>query len=67
MANDFVARQVFDLPEPQPLMVTEHRAHGCCCAACGSRTRAAFPDGVTAPVQYGSNRCGHSTLATRPA
>ena len=53
MANDFVARQVFDLPEPQPLIVTEHRAHGCCCAACGSRTRAAFPDGVTAPVQYG--------------
>jgi transposase len=53
MASDFVARQVFDLPEPQPLIVTEHRAHGCCCAACGSRTRAAFPDGVTAPVQYG--------------
>jgi transposase len=53
MASDFVARQVFDLPEPQPLMVTEHRAHGCCCAACGSRTRASFPDGVTAPVQYG--------------
>jgi transposase len=53
MANDFVARQVFDLPEPQPLIVTEHRAHGCCCAACGSRTRAAFPDRVTAPVQYG--------------
>ena len=53
MASDFVARQVFDLPKPQPLMVTEHRAHGCCCAACGSRTRASFPDGVTAPVQYG--------------
>jgi transposase len=53
MAADFVARQVFDLPEPQPLIVTEHRAHGCRCAACGSRTRAAFPDWVTAPVQYG--------------
>ena len=53
MATDHVARQVFDLPQPQPLIVTEHRAHGCCCAACGSQTRAAFPDWVTAPVQYG--------------
>jgi transposase len=53
MATDFVARQVFDLPEPQPLVVTEHRAHGCRCTACGSQTRAAFPDWVTAPVQYG--------------
>ena len=49
----FAARQVFDLPEPQPLIVTEHRAHGCRCAACGSQTRAAFPDWVSAPVQYG--------------
>jgi transposase len=53
MATDHVARQVFDLPEPQPLIVTEHRAHGCRCAACGTQTRAAFPEGVAAPVQYG--------------
>src|SRR5208337_2057256 len=53
MATDHVARQVFDLPEPQPLIVTEHRAHGCRCAACGAQTRAAFPNWVTAPVQYG--------------
>ena len=53
MATDHVARQVFDLPEPQPLIVTEHRAHRCCCAACGTQTRAAFPEGVAAPVQYG--------------
>ena len=53
MAMDHVARQVFDLPEPRPLIVTEHRAHGCRCAACGTQTRAAFPEGVTAPVQYG--------------
>ena len=53
MAIDHVARQVFDLPEPKPLIVTEHRAHGCRCAACGTQTRAAFPDGVSAPVQYG--------------
>ena len=47
------ARQVFDLPEPRPLVVTEHRAHDCRCAACGAQTRALFPDGVNAPVQYG--------------
>jgi len=47
------ARQVFDLPEPQPLVVTEHRAHDCQCRACGAKTRALFPDGVNAPVQYG--------------
>ena len=48
MTTDYVARQVFDLPEPQPLVVTEHRAHDCRCAACGTQTRAAFPEGVTA-------------------
>ena len=47
------ARQVFDLPEPPPLVVIEHRAHDCVCAGCGARTRASFPDGVNAPVQYG--------------
>ena len=53
MATGHVARQVFDLPEPRPLIVTEHRAHDCRCAACGTPTRASFPDGVTAPAQYG--------------
>jgi len=48
------ARQVFDLPEPQPLVVTEHRAHDCQCPACGAKTRALFPDSVNAPVQYGA-------------
>jgi transposase len=47
-------RQVFDLPEPQPLVVTEHRAHECQCTACGAKTRAPFPDGVNAPAQYGA-------------
>ena len=47
------ARQVFDLPEPHPLVVTEHRAHDCQCVACGTKTRASFPEGVNAPVQYG--------------
>jgi transposase len=53
MAKGHVARQVFDLPEPTPLIVTEHRAHDCRCIVCGTQTRAAFPEGVTAPVQYG--------------
>ena len=53
MATGHSARQVFDLPAPQPPVVTEHRAHDCQCAACGVRTRAAFPAGVNAPVQYG--------------
>ncbi len=48
-----VARQVFDLPEPQPPEVTEHRAHACRCAQCGGTTRAEFPEGVQGPVQYG--------------
>jgi transposase len=64
MAVGHVARQVFDLPEPRPLVVTEHRAHGCCCAACGTQTRAVFPDGVSAPVQYGQ-RIGACTSCCR--
>ena len=47
------ARQVVDLPPPPPPVVTEHRAHACQCPACGTTTRAAFPAGVNAPVQYG--------------
>jgi transposase len=53
-STGLIARQVFDLPEPHPLVVSEHRAHQCRCAACGTQTRAAFPAGVTAPVQYGA-------------
>ena len=54
MSTGHSARQVFDLPEPTPLVVTEHRTHDCQCAGCGARTRASFPDEVKAPVQYGS-------------
>jgi transposase len=54
MATGHTARQVFDLPEPRPLVVTEHRAHQCQCATCGAHTRARFPEGVNAPVQYGT-------------
>jgi transposase len=45
-------RQVFDLPE-KPLIVTEHRAAVHDCPACRRRTRAAFPEGVVSPAQYG--------------
>jgi transposase len=54
MSEGYAARQVFDLPEPQPLAVTEHRAHVCRCESCGKKTRAPFPEGVNAPVQYGT-------------
>jgi transposase len=54
IATDHTSRQVFELPEPQPLIVTEHRAHACVCGNCGAETRAAFPEDVTAPVQYGA-------------
>jgi len=57
MATSHGARQVFDLPEPRPLVVTEHRAHVCSCARCGTPTQAPFPEGVAAPVQYGARIC----------
>jgi transposase len=53
LATGHAARQVFDLPEPQPLVVTEHRAHRVQCTACGTQTRAEFPEELAAPVQYG--------------
>ena len=46
-------RQVHDLPEPPPLFVMEHRAQAVCCPGCGTRTRAAFPEGVDGPVRFG--------------
>jgi len=49
-------RQVFDLP-PVRIEVTEHRLVSRACS-CGTVTKAPAPDGVNAPVQYGSRLAG---------
>ncbi|MGH9436186.1 MAG: IS66 family transposase, partial [Terriglobia bacterium] len=54
-ATAYQKRQVFDLPEPRPIEVTEHRAHSCRCPGCGATTVASFPDDVTGATQYGAN------------
>ena len=48
------SRQVFDIPRPPSLVVTEHRGYTCQCKECGAKVCADFPDGVNAPVQYGN-------------
>jgi len=45
-------RQVIELV-PIRLRVTEHRAEVVRCPRCGQRTKAEFPEGVRASVQYG--------------
>jgi transposase len=48
------SRQVFDLPAPRPLVVTEHQRYRCTCSGCGAVTTGSFPSEVRAPVQYGA-------------
>lgn len=45
-------RQVFDIP-PKWVIVIEHQAEQKCCPQCHEITKASFPQGVSAPVQYG--------------
>jgi transposase len=52
MERSVERRQVFDLPE-RLIEVTEHQATIYVCEQCRGVTRAAFPEGVAAPAQYG--------------
>jgi len=45
-------RQVLDIP-PKRVLVIEHQAQQKCCPHCQQITKAAFPEGISAPVQYG--------------
>ncbi|HAJ79801.1 MAG TPA: IS66 family transposase [Fibrobacteres bacterium] len=49
---EIAKRQIIDLPEIKAV-VTEHQAHTVQCT-CGMVHKADFPDGINAPVQYGS-------------
>jgi transposase len=51
-ATGIEKRQVFDIPE-RLLLVTEHQATIYRCARCRGVTKAAFPEGVVSPTQYG--------------
>ena len=53
MVTGVEKRQVFDIPKPR-LEVTEHQAQIYECSECHGTTKAAFPEGVISPVQYGA-------------
>ena len=59
-ATTRIRRQVFDLSDGR-VKVTEHQAEARRCAACAIVTKANFPLGVRAPVQYGTGVLSRST------
>lgn len=59
-----IRRQVFDISDGR-VKVTKHRAETRRCKACGTASKAKFPVGVRAPVQYGLgvlSRCVYLNL-----
>src|ERR1700727_394911 len=52
MAVGMERRQTFDLPQ-RLIEVTEHQGLVYACAICGGARRAAFPQGLSGPAQYG--------------
>ncbi len=47
-------RQVVEIPPVNPIYI-EYRQHSCTCPNCQHEQKADYPEGVNAPIQYGSS------------